>query len=284
VQPAVALLLLLAGQFTWPETRQERRGGSAVTYTRNLNGQEVPIQRTDEVVLTKTGSLEITERTTVSYDPNGTPGQPVIERREVRREGDTERTTRTLTRRDPNGNAYVAEIAESVTTTSGPDVTTKTEIQRPTTGGRLELTQTQEIRRSQPSAELSTQTTTTSERNVNRRFVETRRDVVETRREPGGDTVVTETHYAIRGNSGLVLVKREVRRIRGDHAVVDVYEPNAPGRIATGEPQLVQQQSVDRSTSGGQTVETTTVRTAGADGRLGPPRPADRRVCTGDCP
>jgi hypothetical protein len=284
VQAAIAAVLLLAGQFTWPEAREERHGGSSITYTRNLNGQEVPVQQIDEVVVESTKTSRIVDRTTIRYDANGRPGQPETERTELRLDGDTERETRTVTRRDTNGSAYIYEVAQSVTTKSGDDTITKTETQRATlNNGKLEPVQILEIRRSRPSPDTSTQTTITFERNVNKRFVETRRQVVEIRRAANGEMITTDSDYALRGNAGMVLVARKVRRTNGGHTDVDVYEPNVPGRTPTGDAQLVRQQSIDRTTSGGQTVETTTVRTADPDGRLGPPLPADRKVCQGEC-
>ncbi len=282
VTVALAALILFAPQFQWPEAREERRPGSEIRYIRNVNGQEVPLESKEEKVLESSTARKVVERTSVKYDPSGRPGQPEIERIETQRDGDTEKVTSTVTRRDVNGNAFVAEVSRTATRKTGDGTVTRTETERPTQNGRLEMVQIQEIRTSRPSPDSSSQTAILFNRDANGRFVETGRTVTELRKLPGGEVTISESRYAGSGMSQR-LIKKEVRRIAGNRAEVDVYEANAPGRVGTGEPQLVRQQTIEKSTSGGQTVETTTVRNATPDGRLGPPRPADRRVCQGDC-
>lgn len=280
-----ALALTARAQFQWPNVRTEQSSpGSEIKYTRNLNGQEVPVQSVAEVVLEDSPTLRITERTTIKFDPNGRPGPAEKERIEIHRDGPSERTIRTLTLRDANGNSYTSEISRTSATTSGDAVTTRTEVEKGDPNGRRRVATVAETRLVRPDENSSTQTTTVSSPDVNGRFRETARRITDYRKSRTGVITITSSEYAATNGMGMSLVKQEVRRIAGNHTEVDVYEPSAPGRAATGEPQLVRRQNIDRTTANGQIVELTTVQPVGTDGKLEAPRPADRRVCTGQCP
>ncbi|MDZ4799702.1 MAG: hypothetical protein SGI92_16200 [Bryobacteraceae bacterium] len=288
-RPHILLAILSAAtataQFQWPSVRTEERGpGSETKYARNLNGQEVPVQSVTEIVIEDTASVKITERTTIKYDPNGRPGPDEKERIELHRDGPSERIIRTLTRRDTNGNSYVSEISRTSSTTVGDTTATRTEVETGNPSGRRQIAKVQETRVVRPDEFTSTQTTTVSSPDVNGRFGETARSVTEYRKARSGEVTIVFSEFAATGGAGMSLVKREVRRIAGDRAEVEVYEPSAPGRASTAEPALVRRQNIERVTANGQTVETTTVQPVGSDGKLEPPRPAERRVCNGCAP
>jgi hypothetical protein len=148
---------------------------------RNIDGREIPVESTEERVISDDGTTRVVERVTRQYTRDGRPAPPVRARIEERKSPDGTVTTATAVYRgDFNGHFQLSERSVTETRTSNGTTTTSTAIERPTINGTLEIVEKREGVKTE-----QLETTTVLRPNQQGRFEETARRVGERSTENG---------------------------------------------------------------------------------------------------
>lgn len=267
-----------------------RSNGNSVTteYTTSVNGRKVPLESTEEKVVSEDAGGRVVERVIRRYDPNGNPGPVERQRIEVRNnpDGSTSSVTNVF-RSDMNGRSALTERVVADGAKSGNTVTVNTRVERTSLNGGLELAEKQ-VRTETTDDKNVRSDTTTYRKDPTGRFVESLRLVTD-RQEQNGQTVQNVAQYE-RVEGALQLHQQTVTRTRknddGTEArEVDIYR-NVPGRADTSAtPKLTERQVTEQRKEGDRLVERTTAQrpTISDPNRLGTSEVIAERVCTGKC-
>lgn len=106
---------------------QSATGASSVVTTRNVNGRQVPVESTQDHIVSKDASSTVIDRTVRRYDSSGTAGPADRIRIEERKNPDGSTTLQAVTyRADLNGNLQVVE--RTTTQTRGTTNVEKTTV------------------------------------------------------------------------------------------------------------------------------------------------------------
>ena len=117
---------------------QTPAGGGSRTMVRSVNGRDVPIESTDDKVISQDSTSKVVERVVRRYDADGRPGVAEIQRIEERKQPDgSSQVLTTVYRPDLNGNKLLAERS-TATVRKGATTDTTVVVERPTLNGSLE--------------------------------------------------------------------------------------------------------------------------------------------------
>jgi len=274
---------------------EQNAGGSSersLTVT-NLNGQSVPVEKSEERVLVDSGNLRVVERVIRRYDANGRPG-PTERVRIEERKGSAGAATilTTIHRADLNGREQLVEKSTTSLSESGGVKTSNSVVERPTLNGSLEILEKKSelIRDDGPGR--SSREAATFRRDANGHFAQTGREVMETVKE-NGRTVENAAVYQATTGSALQLVRQTVSRGSRDasgagRTEVEVYVADQAGKASGAREErlrLREQQVIEKIAVPGGAVETISVRTPAEPGSStsGAYRKVEERRCSGEC-
>ncbi|MBI2686385.1 MAG: hypothetical protein HYX27_08720 [Acidobacteria bacterium] len=276
------------GQRTFAGRQVAGEGGSE-HLGRNINGRVAPLEKVEEKVLTDNGQERVIEKTIRPYDANGAalPAQRI--RTTERKQSDGSKNVETqVFLGNINGGFSLYEKTESTERTANGRVTVETQVARPTLNGNLD---TVEKRSSTivKTADKTSEDTLTYRRDTSGNFYAAARAVKETEKKAG--RMVENTATYISGDrrqlelSGQVLSETTTRADGSESKQVNVYGMNAPGRPATGQPVLREQQIIEKNKTTNGAVETFSIRRPAVDNpnALGPAQKISEKVCTGPC-
>jgi hypothetical protein len=271
------------------------RASSDGTHTElsgSINGQRVPLERTDVRVISESPSGKITETTTRKFDPNGQPASTEKVVTEEQKRGDGSSTSRSVTyKSDLNGREQEAERRTAESKTSGTSVNTEIAIERPTINGSFETTEKRSVVR-QAAGDNAQQTESVFRRDDRGGFYEALRQVTDERKS--GNKTTANTAFYEPGVTGQLEVRRQTVSTTTKHpdgsedSQVDLYARAADGRVYDNNaPQQIKERQLIEKRKGpdGQIVETLSVRRPSlADpNRLGDLQKISETVCTGKC-
>lgn len=263
--------------------------GSSEQAVRNLNGGLSPVEKVEERVLRDDASGRVVERIIRPYDASGQPGPPQKLQIEERKHPDGSKTVETqVFHGNISGGFSLAEKTTSVSRKAGNVETIETQVARPTLNGSVEL-----VERKQARIETGDQTKqeliTVERRDSNGAFLPAVREVKETK-ELNGKTIENATQY-IAGPSGQLqlngqsVAETQKRADGTEIKQVTIFGMSSPGRPNSDQPQLREQQIIEKRSTNGQTVESLSIRRPAVDNpaNLGPVQKISEKVCTGTC-
>lgn len=274
-------------------SRSESTGASSSSQTvRSLNGRDVPVQQTEERVISESPNEKIIERITRAYDPSGSPAREERTRIEQRQLPDgSQQVVTTVQRANNTGRVQVSERRTELTKRSGADVTSTVAVERPTATGTLDLVEQVNTEVRSVGEGRTSSNTLTSRKDMNGRFREVSRAAVEVKSE-GPVTEETRTEYEAITTGTMRLKTQHVTRTvptsgGGTRVETDVYEPTADGRSLNGDskPSLVRREIVESipTTEGSREVRSVQLASGSDPGRLGPERRVEETTCAGPC-
>lgn len=245
----------------WSVATQDQSSSSETV--RNLNGRQVPVERTEERVTKRPDGTVVTERLIRRFDSDGSPLPPekVVTETATRPDGTLVEVS-TIYRGDINGRLRPAEKAVREARKQGDQTVSETRVERPSVNGGFELlekrTATEVVRESDKSSEHDE---TIYVRNANGAFVPAQRKV--TRARESGGTLQQQVEEYEAATSGALRLSRQVSSVTQrnpdgtESTVVDVYGVASPGRaIESGVPQLRERQFYSSRQSADGTVVT----------------------------
>ena len=260
--------------------------------TQSLNGRTIPLEQSEERVLSETPQGKVTEKITRRYDRNGqlVSTERLVTDEQRRPSGSTVNST--MFQSDINGNMSETEHKTVESDTHGAVTDTQTVIARPTLDGSLATVE----KRSQVSE--TSDHSTHSDETVFRQsgsgdFYPAVRNVTDTTKS-GNQTVEKSAQYEPIANvSGLQLTRQTVATTTQDpngseQKEVSYYGPSVPGNVRDPNAplRLYEQDITQRSKqAGGGVVETLSARrpTMSNPNQLGPATRISETVCTGKC-
>ncbi len=262
--------------------------GSAdrIETVRSLNGRSVPVESVEDKVVSDSGGVKVIERVVKRYDANGRPGPAEKVHIEERKNADGSVNMATsVLRADLNGNYSVAERTVTDSKKSGDTTSSSTIVERPTLNGSLEVVERKEVVKRETADGSVSQNSSVSRRDTNGRFGEAAKQVLE-KTVSGGRTVENVATYEI-GAAGMQLIRQTVsKEVAGSNQKeVDVFEGTQAGRVGTGQPQLREQQLIEKTPTANGAVERISVRRplASDPNRLGNAQKVEEIICTGKC-
>lgn len=229
-------------------TRDENSSSETV---RNLNGRQVPVERTEEKVTRRPDGTVVTERLVRRFGPDGAPLPPekIVTETSVRPDGLLVETS-TVYRGDINGSLRPAEKSVREARKQGDQTVSETRIERPGVNGSFELQEkrsaTEIVRESEKASERDE---TVYVRDANGAFVPVRRRVARAREADGALQRQEEEYEA--ATSGSLRLSRQLSSVTRknpdgtEDTVVDVYGVTAPGRaIEPGSPAQLRERQI----------------------------------------
>ncbi len=270
-------------------SQQVTAGGAGEQLVRNMNGRLAPLEKVEEKVLSEDSTGRVVEKIVRPYDANGNP-QPVqrIRITERKEAGGVKNIETQVYQGNINGGFSLAERRQAVERASDGRVTTETQIARPTLNGGLETLEKRTSTVVTAGAKTS-EDTLTYRRDTNGSFYPAAREVKETEKKDGRTVENTATYISSERRelvlTGQTVAETAQRADGSETRQVSVFGMNAPGRPATGQPVLREQQIIEKSKTAGGMVETLSVRRPNVDNpnSLGPVQKIAERVCTGPC-
>ncbi|MCC6588084.1 MAG: hypothetical protein IT168_15430 [Bryobacterales bacterium] len=266
-------------------SRTESNGGSSET-VRNLNGQTVPRERTQDQILINTPDRKVTERMVQLFDSNGRPaGRSKIRMEEQKLADGKTSMVETVYNGDVNGSYAVLERKTTLVTSAPGTQTTEIVSERPSINGTLTPAEKRLTTR-QGNDQQYREETSIYRAGDTGVFRETDREL-RTAETKGSQTTTQVDRYNTNATGKMDLVGQEVHRNEkrpdgSESELVDVFGVNVLSYSA--KPTLREQQIIDRQPTTGGSTETLSIRRADpATGKLGEPRPVSEIICRGDC-
>lgn len=265
--------------------------GKHTETTQSINGRTVPLQQSDERVISESATGRVTEKIIKKFDPEGhlVSTARVVTEEEKQPSGSVVNTT--TFRSDINGQMHQDEHKTVETNTHGATTDINTVIDRPTLNGNEVVEKRAEV--SETSNNITRSDETVYRPGQNGEFIPAVRKVIETTQSAGKTVENTALYEPIANVTGLQLSRQTVNTTttRPDgSAVVEMnyYGPSVPGNVRdpNAPQQLYEQDTLERKPSGNGTVtETLTARRASTSdpNKLGPPIKVSETVCTGKC-
>lgn len=273
-------------------TITSRAGANANSQTelrQSVNGRMMPVQSTNERVISDDGRKRVVERVVKRYDPMGGTGMTEKVLIEQEKQG-SDMVTRTSTyRSDLNRNLMLSERTMSESRQSGNTTVTNETVQKPNINGGVDTAERKTTAVTVQGKDES-RSTVVYRKNENGQFYEAIRQAAETKQAPGVTTENESTYESYGGQFRLVgqKVKRTVKAGSGEQVEESLYKMNVPGVARSGadqSPQLVEQRMISRQVSANEVKETVDVRrtSLSSPDRLGAPVRERESVCTGTC-
>ena len=270
--------------------------GDHTQITQSVNGRQVPMEQSQDRVLSESPTGRLVERVIKRFDPNGQLAavQRVVTQEEKVAGGLDTRTT--VYYGNVEGQLHEVERRTVETRSQGQNTSSRTEVARPSVNGSFETVEKQTV-----VAETtgdSTNAVTHSDQTVYRRsenggFYPAVRDVSEITKN-GSQVTEKSAHYEPRATPALTLIGQSVittgKRADGSSSSqVELYGiTGGDGRVRDNEtaPHLREIQTIERTVGpGGSVTETVTAQrpTISDPSRLGPSTVLSETVCTGKC-
>lgn len=273
---------VLAGQ-------QVSGGGRTEQRVQNLNGRSSALEQVEEKVLREDSTGRVVEKIIRPFDANGVPQPPQKIRITETKQGDGVKSIETqVFNGNINGGFALSERRQALERTSDGRVTVETQIARPTLNGSLDTVE--KLSKTIVTAgDKTNEDTLTYRRDSNGSFYTAAREVKESDKKDGR-TVENTATYISGDRRQLELagqtVAETIKRPDGSETKqVNVFGTAAPGRPASGQPVLREQQIIDKNKTPGGVVETFSVRRPAVDNpnALGPAQKVSEKVCSGPC-
>jgi len=280
----------LNGRRTVNSVHSSTSAGGATTTTemmQSINGRMVPLQSTEERVVSDDASGRVIERTVRRFDANGNPSPAEKHRIQERKNADgSVSSVTTILHGDINGNYQVGERITTESSKSGNTTNSNIVVERPSVNGSLEVVEKQ-VRVLNEEKDATRSDLTSYRKTSDGRFTEALR-VVNSSTIRNNDREENIAQYEPSDTGRLQLASQQVTRARknadgSETREVDIFR-NVPGRAEpTATPRLQERQIIEQKKVGDQLVETTSVQrpTISDPNRLGPPSKIGERVCTG---
>ena len=257
----------------------------------SINGRTVPLEQSDERVVSESANGRVTEKIIRKFDPEGhlVSTARVVTEEQKRPSGSVVNTT--TFRSDINGEMHQDEHKTVEINTHGATTDTNTVIERPTPNGIQTVEKRTEV--SEKSGNNIHSDETVYRPGQNGEFSAAVRKVTDTTESAGKTVENTALYEPIANVNGLQLSKQTVTTtsMRPDgSAVVEMnyYGASVPGNVRdpNAQQQLYEQDVIDRKLgAGGKVTETLTARRASMSdpSQLGAPIKVSETVCTGKC-
>lgn len=271
------------------ESRVSKGDGSnsSIEMQRNLNGDLAPLEKVEERVVSKSSTVQVTERLVRSYDANGNPAKARKTVTTVRKNADgSESTEDAVYNGDLNGGFSLFEKQQKVSRTTGDVTKYETVVTRATLNG-------EELVEQQHGTIIATKEKTREDVIVDRRDLNGNlqlagRSTVE-REETDG--IVKEKAATYSNEDGqLRLFNQTVSETQtgadgSSVKRVNVYGASSAGQAISGTPQFREQQIVEKKIGPANSMtETLSIRRPDlSSGSLGPAVSVSERTCTGQC-
>lgn len=266
-----------------PVESSSKDNGASRELTRNVNGRTVPLESTEEKVISSSPDGRIVERFVKQFDASGQPATTIKIRVEERKGPDGATTTVTTVYDSTlNGGYALRERSTAHTSLAGNVTQTQTVAERPTVNGSLEVVEKRTL-----LAEPSRNDLTVYRRDAAGQFTLAEREaaVIDDR---NGVKTTSIDKYNTTATGKLDLAGQQVRRVetRPDGSVLEVVDLFGAGVGNYSEkPTLREQQIFERKPGPGQTLtEFFSIRRPElGSGKLGPAQTISETVCTGKC-
>ncbi len=265
--------------------------GKHTETTQSLNGRMVPLESSDERVISESPSGRVTEKIVKKFNPEGNlvSTTRILTEEEKRPSGSVVNTT--TYRSDINGQMQKDEHKLVETNTHGATTDTNTVIERPTLNG------VETVEKRTGVSETSGNTTHSDETvyraGQNGELVPAVRKVTQITQSAGKTVENTALYEPIADVTALQLSRQTVSTTTthpDGSAVIetDYFGPSVPGNVRdpNAPQQLYEHDTLERKPGpGGKVTETLTARRAliSDPTRLGPPITVSETVCTGKC-
>ena len=242
-------------------------GGERTETVQSINGRMIPVQSTEDRVVSQNSTNKVTERVIRKYDPNGNLGQPIKVRIEETKNPDGSTTIRSSAyEADLNGNQQLFERSTTEVRKNGATTETSIFVERGGAGGLAPYERTNSVERQ--SGNGSQLESNTYRRDVNGNFTPYSQDTRQTTKS-GNEQTTDTAHYELGADGRMALYSRAIDRSKtnpdGSQVTdTDVYSRFSVGKtgdVNASEPRL-QEQSHRQLTPGpnGSVIETTSVR------------------------
>lgn len=265
--------------------------GKHTETTRSINGRTVPLEQSDERVLSETPNGRVTERIVRKYDPEGNlvSTTRLVTEEQKQPAGSTVKTT--TYRSDLNGAMHEDERKTVETSMHGGVTDRQIVVARQTPNGFSTVEKRSSV------SETANNTTHTDETvyraNASGVFAPAVRTITDTTQSGAQTIEKTALYEPIADVTQMQLSRQTVtttteRPDGSSVAQTDYYGPSVPGNVRdpNAAQQLYEQDTVERSAAaGGKVTETLTARRVSATDptHLGPPIKVSETVCTGNC-
>jgi hypothetical protein len=258
----------------------------------SINGRQVPLQQTEERVLSQDANRKVVETTVRKYNPQG---ELISTERVLTDEhklaGGGSEVHATTYRSDLNGQMREAQRSTAETHLQGAQAQTETVIETPTVNGSFQATEKRSLV-SETSNGATHSDETVYRRSDNGDYYPALRQVTEEKQE--GDKTTTHAAFYEPGLSGDLQLARQTvtdttKRPDGSEVTeVNLYARSIPGVVQSGgaPEQLQEQQLISRAKGPGDTVvETVSIRrpTISDPALLGSLQKLSETVCKGKC-
>jgi hypothetical protein len=247
----------------------------------------VPLESTEERVISEDANGRVIERVLRRFDANGNPTPPEKHKVQERKNADgSVSSVTTIYRGDINGGYQLGERITSESRKSGSTTNSNVTVERPTLNGSLEVIEKQ-VRIVNEEKESSKSEVTSFRKTQDGRFTEALRVVTEAS-ERDGQRQENVAQFEPGDTGRLCLASQTVTRARKnadgtESREVDIFR-NVPGRAEpSATPRLEERQIIEQRKVGDQLIESTSVQrpTINDANRLGPPSRIGERVCSG---
>jgi hypothetical protein len=260
--------------------------------SRSINGRLVPLEETEERVLSEDANGKVTETVTRKYAPNGqlaSTERVVTDTQKL--DGGGSRVKATTFRSDVNGGMREAQRTTTETRKQGSTTYAETVVERPTLNDAFQAVEKRsEVTESTDGGSHGQETIYRPSGNGG--FYEALRHVTE-ERKTGDQTTLHTAYYEPDATGSLQLARQDVstttKQPDGSQVTeVNLYTKSVPGVVQNnGAPEQLQEQQIiqrEKSPDGG-VVETLSVRrpTIADPGRLGGLQKISETVCKGKC-
>jgi hypothetical protein len=270
-------------------SQQVAGGGSAEQRVVNMNGRLAPLEKVEEKILSDDANGRVVEKTVRPYDANGNP-QPVqrIRVTEQKQPDGSKRVETQIFDGNINGGFTLRERSQALERTQGGRTTIETQVARPTLNGSLDTIE-KKTATIVKSGEKISEDTLTYRRDSNGAFYTAAREVKETAKQDGRTVENTATYISGERRqlefAGQTVAETTIRPDGSQTRQVNVFGTGAPGRPATGQAVLREQQIIEVNKTATGLVETLSIRRPAVDNpnALGPAQKIAEKVCTGPC-
>lgn len=270
-------------------SQQVSSAGGGAQLVRNMNGRVAPLEKVEEKVIREDSTGRVVERIVRPFDANGNAQPPQrIQITETKLSDGSKNTETEVFHGNINGGFNLYERSQAHEQTSGGRTTIDTQVARPTINGGLETLE-KKTSTITVNGDKSNEDTLTYRRDTNGSFYTAAREVKETEKKDGR-TVENVATYISGERRQLELsgqtVSEIVKRPDGSETrQVNIFGTSAPGRPATGQPVLREQQIIEKNKTATGAVESFSIRRPAVDNpnALGPARKIAEKVCTGPC-
>jgi hypothetical protein len=265
--------------------------GKHTQTTKSLNGRTVPLEQSDERVISESATGRVTEKIVKKFDPEGNlvSTTRVLTEEQKRPSGSVVNTT--TFRSDINGQMHQDEHKVVETNTHGATTDVNTVIERPTLNGIETVEKRAEV--SETSGNTTRSDETVYRPGQNGGFSAAVRKVTEITQTGGKTEENTALYEPIANVSGMQLSRQTMstttKQPDGSELVeTNYFGPAVPGNVRDpgAAQQLYEQDTIQRKPgAGGNVTETLTARRASMSDptKLGPPIKVSETVCTGKC-